>query len=328
MDRIQADYDQLDVLARRFDQQTTETQRLIQRVRQSVDNLQRGGWIGTGANAFLSEMDDEIFPALTRLEEALEYAQETTQHISQTLRQAEEEAANVFSQGGGAAGGVAGGAAGGAAGEMGDVVLPPGFDWKGLGDNVLSKSFGVTSEVYEQLKKANPDWLKNVKGLDKFLDNKAITKGIPLIGSILLDEDLSTNWERAILPEVLTFGTQEVVQWGSVAVAGALLGPVAATVVGVGFIAYEGLLLAGHVTAGGFAWTGDTETANSIENWVNQHEWGEYLENRYEQGYDWVDQQVTTRLQEAEEALNYYGSGLVEGEAVVGKPFHNVFSLN
>lgn len=93
---IQADYDHLALTVRRFETQADQLHNMTQTVRQRVDALQRGGWLGQGANAFYREMDDEIFPALKRLEEGLQHAQEITLQMSQVLQQAEEEAARVM----------------------------------------------------------------------------------------------------------------------------------------------------------------------------------------------------------------------------------------
>lgn len=99
---VQAQYEQLDAVARRFGKAAEAHQALQQRVQRSVQALQNGGWQGRGSAAFLREMNGRLAPALVRLIAALHEAQRTTSEIKALIQQAEEEAARVF-QGQGAA---------------------------------------------------------------------------------------------------------------------------------------------------------------------------------------------------------------------------------
>jgi WXG100 family type VII secretion target len=94
--KIQADYDSLSGTADNFSQQASTTAQLLQQVQSLVQALQSGGWTGVGANAFFSEMEDLVFPALHRLSSALDNAECVTQKISQILREAEEAASRCF----------------------------------------------------------------------------------------------------------------------------------------------------------------------------------------------------------------------------------------
>jgi len=94
-DEIRADYDQLSQVSSRFQNQSQATQEMIQSVRSSMDEL-KGGWEGRGSNAFFSEMQGEILPAVNRLRQALQQAARVTQQIAQTVKQAEEEASAPF----------------------------------------------------------------------------------------------------------------------------------------------------------------------------------------------------------------------------------------
>lgn len=94
-DEIRADYDQLSQVSSRFQNQSQATQEMIQSVRSSMDEL-KGGWEGRGSNAFFSEMQGEILPAVNRLRQALQQAARVTQQIAQTVKQAEEEASSPF----------------------------------------------------------------------------------------------------------------------------------------------------------------------------------------------------------------------------------------
>jgi WXG100 family type VII secretion target len=71
-------------------------EQLDRRLSQQVGHMQNGGWVGKGADAFYTEIDQIIHPALRRLHVALCEAQNVTLQISQVMQQAEEEAANLF----------------------------------------------------------------------------------------------------------------------------------------------------------------------------------------------------------------------------------------
>jgi WXG100 family type VII secretion target len=93
---VEADYDQLTQVASRFAAQAQATEQTISRVQSSMSNLEDGGWIGRGSDAFFSEMHQEILPALQRLRQALEEANRVTNQITQTMQQAEEDASARF----------------------------------------------------------------------------------------------------------------------------------------------------------------------------------------------------------------------------------------
>lgn len=95
-DIIQADYECLEELARRFGEQAEAQSELHRRMAQAAAALQNGGWIGEGSAAFTQEMQGEIFPTMQRLTESLEQAKSVTLQVSEVVRQAEEEAARLF----------------------------------------------------------------------------------------------------------------------------------------------------------------------------------------------------------------------------------------
>lgn len=96
MDKIKATYDQLDDVVGRFNSQSEAIQALLQRLRSSFSELEGGGWIGLGADAFFNEMNREIFPACQRLIDVLGEGGACTKAISERFHQAEDEASNLF----------------------------------------------------------------------------------------------------------------------------------------------------------------------------------------------------------------------------------------
>jgi len=94
-DLIEADYDVLEQVSRRFSQQGDEIQQMLQNIRNRMGQLQNS-WEGRGSQAFFAEMQDEVVPGIDRLRHALEDAGNVTKQVAETLSQAEEEAGNSF----------------------------------------------------------------------------------------------------------------------------------------------------------------------------------------------------------------------------------------
>lgn len=95
--KIQADYDELAAIANQFTQEAAGVEQLMNQITSLVGQLEGGGWIGRGANAFYSEMHDLVNPGLDRLVRALEDAGSATKQISNILSQAEQDASFKFS---------------------------------------------------------------------------------------------------------------------------------------------------------------------------------------------------------------------------------------
>lgn len=91
---IQADYQQLQQIAKVFDSEADKAKRLRNMLRGKVDGLRGNGFVGQGAEAFYREMDQDLFPALERLEQALMSASDTVQFIIKAMQSAEEEASS------------------------------------------------------------------------------------------------------------------------------------------------------------------------------------------------------------------------------------------
>lgn len=96
-DKVQADYEQLGQVSSQFGNQSQVIQELMQKVRSSMQQLEDGGWIGRGADAFFSEMQSVLLPAVQRLESSLNDASSTTKQIAQNMQQAEQDAQSLFS---------------------------------------------------------------------------------------------------------------------------------------------------------------------------------------------------------------------------------------
>jgi len=94
-DDVKADYEQLEEVANKFSNQSEEIQQMLQLVKNNMDKLEPD-WIGRGSEAFFSEMQSEVLPAVMRLQQALEEANRVTKEVVQTMQDAEEEASSPF----------------------------------------------------------------------------------------------------------------------------------------------------------------------------------------------------------------------------------------
>lgn len=149
--RIRADYDQLRRIASLFGRESQQMEGMLRRVRNQVETLKSGEWVGKGANVFYREMSNDVLPSLSRLAKALEQAQRTTAMINRIMKSAEEEAARLLGavdggsgvgagsgNGRGAGTGAGGGPDGGGGGAETAGALP---DWLSNAINAL----GLTS---------------------------------------------------------------------------------------------------------------------------------------------------------------------------------------
>lgn len=94
--RVRADYDTLTRMAQSFTQHAASTRQSLQQMRQRMDVLQGGDWVGQGATAFFREMTSDVLPAFNRLLTSLEQAGQNTKKMSDIMKQAEEDAARFF----------------------------------------------------------------------------------------------------------------------------------------------------------------------------------------------------------------------------------------
>ena len=98
-EQIQADYAKLEDVARKFQTQSHAVEDTLNQVRTRMGPLEDGGWIGRGADAFFSEMQGEVVPAMQRLRDALDEANRVVREVSQHIQQAETEASTLFRSG-------------------------------------------------------------------------------------------------------------------------------------------------------------------------------------------------------------------------------------
>ena len=94
-DIIQIDYEEIERVAASFGEQAETVIDMRSVLYRCFQDLQNGGWAGTAADAFFSEMDHLVLPIIDKLSEALEEGKQTTLQISEIMSQAEEAPAEI-----------------------------------------------------------------------------------------------------------------------------------------------------------------------------------------------------------------------------------------
>jgi len=95
-DSTQVNYDLLASYEKRFQTASTETTQQLRQLRQRVEDLHGGGWIGQAADKFHNEMTGEVLPAVQRLAEAFNQAAEILKKVREAFNSAEEETKGYF----------------------------------------------------------------------------------------------------------------------------------------------------------------------------------------------------------------------------------------
>jgi WXG100 family type VII secretion target len=80
----------------KFVQMADVVQELANKIKSGDNSLRQGGWVGRGSDAFYSEMDSLVMPAIARLQRALEEGGQALNRIARIFDEAEEEARSGF----------------------------------------------------------------------------------------------------------------------------------------------------------------------------------------------------------------------------------------
>jgi WXG100 family type VII secretion target len=94
--QIRIDHDQMGQISQVFSAQNSAIAGVNNKLKSAQETLQNGDWIGKGATAFFKEMDDEVNPAMKRLEQAMEEAAQVTKQVGQIMNEAEEESSSIL----------------------------------------------------------------------------------------------------------------------------------------------------------------------------------------------------------------------------------------
>ena len=96
-DKTILDFQNLDSLEKKFQNEGEELADVTSRLRQAVHNLHKD-WIGQGADSFFDEMEMLVLPAMKRLFEAMFFSSGVVKDIKKIYRDAEDQSSHIFKQ--------------------------------------------------------------------------------------------------------------------------------------------------------------------------------------------------------------------------------------
>ncbi len=94
--QIRCDHDQIQKISSQFSAQSSAIAGINRKLKSARATLEGGDWIGRGATQFLKEMNNEINPAMKRLQKAMDEAAKVTKQVSQAFKDAEEESSRIL----------------------------------------------------------------------------------------------------------------------------------------------------------------------------------------------------------------------------------------
>lgn len=94
--QIQINYEEMRGIIQKMKGSQQEVEGIYRTIKQKVDELHRGQWIGKGSDAFFREMEEKVLPGLVKLAAAFGTAAEKAQKICDTVRQADESTKSFF----------------------------------------------------------------------------------------------------------------------------------------------------------------------------------------------------------------------------------------
>ncbi len=93
---IRSEYDQLKNIQGQFNSQADAILQTSNQLKSCIDKLKGGDWICEGARKFYEEMDNQILPAVARLQDALTTGGNTSEAIAKAIKKAEDDSALVI----------------------------------------------------------------------------------------------------------------------------------------------------------------------------------------------------------------------------------------
>lgn len=96
---FRADYDQLNEVAKLFEEQANVAQGFLRDITQQKQRLQDGDWIGEAGAKFYQRMDDEVLPELKRLVDAMHLSSQVAKAVSGLVKQLEQDTSGIFNKG-------------------------------------------------------------------------------------------------------------------------------------------------------------------------------------------------------------------------------------
>jgi WXG100 family type VII secretion target len=94
--KVRSDYQGLRQIASLFGRQADASRQTTSNLKNRMEKLRGGDWVGKGANKFYGEMDSSVLPTITRLVAAMDKASSITDKIAKIMKQAEDDSSACF----------------------------------------------------------------------------------------------------------------------------------------------------------------------------------------------------------------------------------------
>ena len=197
--KVRIDYESMKQIAQAFARESEAAGHTLQSLQRAMDVLQGGDWVGKGAKAFYREMEQDVLPAMRRLNQALGSANRVTLQIVQLMQGAEDQASAILRailaglmSAGGILGGI-GSALGTALGHVGDFFVGMWEEGKDMVMglyNLVTDPIGTAKGLWHGITHPGELWeafkQPYVEAWESGHPGQAIGRGGMFVGSILL----------------------------------------------------------------------------------------------------------------------------------------------
>ena len=95
-EQVRVNYETLNEMESKFAQLADDVQAMANKIKSLDSSLRQGGWVGRGSDAFYSEMDGLVMPAIARLRRALDEGGQALNRVARIFGEAEEEGQGGF----------------------------------------------------------------------------------------------------------------------------------------------------------------------------------------------------------------------------------------
>jgi len=94
---VHLDYEQCRAISAGFHTDRGDIDQLYRQLKNSVEQLHNGGWVGEAADRWYNVMEGELLPAVLRLSNAQGSIGDSTQKVLLIIQQADEGCKSIFS---------------------------------------------------------------------------------------------------------------------------------------------------------------------------------------------------------------------------------------
>jgi WXG100 family type VII secretion target len=93
---IRVNYEMMKKFQNSFRGQESAVQKSTGNLTKVIEQLRGGDWIGEGATAFFAEMDNEVLPAMKRLQEVMTEGDRVSKEIEKIQHETESSIESIF----------------------------------------------------------------------------------------------------------------------------------------------------------------------------------------------------------------------------------------